>query len=88
MCSPHRDGSRVIAVISQSGVISLKVLYENAGKKDRVWRKIEENEEILISDKIELRMSPTRNTVIHASLSNNYVLELVIGKGALKDTFL
>ena len=85
MCSPHRDGSRVIAVISQSGVISLKVLYENAGKKDRVWRKIEE---ILISDKIELRMSPTRNTVIHASLSNNYVLELVIGKGALKDTFL
>ena len=90
MCSPHRDGSRVIAVISQSEVISLKVLYENAGKKDRVWRKIEENEEILISNKIELRMPATGNSVhiIHTSLSNYYVLELVIGKGALKDTFL
>jgi len=26
--------------------------------------------------------------IIHASLSKNYVLELVIGKGALRDTFL
>lgn len=35
-------------------------------------------------------MPATGNSVhiIHTSLSNYYVLELVIGKGALKDTFL
>jgi len=52
-------GSCVIAVILRGGVISLSVLYENAGKKGIV-----------------------------TSLSNYYVLELIIGKGALKDTFL
>ena len=54
-----------------------------SGDAKRILRQVSQTRR-----EIELRMSATRNTVIHASLSNNYVLELVIGKGALKDTFL
>jgi hypothetical protein len=39
MRSPHHDSSCVAAVILQGEVISPQILYENAGRKDIVWRK-------------------------------------------------